>query len=71
MLNGQNWWCVMFPPLCFVDISSGIVPESSKDTLKDNLQSEEYALISKSNSYNINFKFKLIELFNQSQNLLF
>ncbi len=61
----------MFPPLCFVDISSGIVPESSKDTLKDNLQSEEYALISKSNSYNINFKFKLIELFNQSQNLLF
>ena len=25
--KGQNWWCVMFPPLCFVDISSGIVTE--------------------------------------------
>ena len=25
--KGQNWWCVMFPPLCFVDASSGIVPE--------------------------------------------
>ena len=24
--KGQNWWCVMFPPLCFVDISSGVVP---------------------------------------------
>ena len=24
--KGQNWWCVMFPPLCFVDVSSGIVP---------------------------------------------
>lgn len=20
---GQNWWCVLFPPLCFVDISDG------------------------------------------------
>jgi stage II sporulation protein R len=21
--QGQNWWCVLFPPLCFVDITSG------------------------------------------------
>ncbi len=21
--QGQNWWCVLFPPLCFVDIASG------------------------------------------------
>lgn len=21
--NGQNWWCVLFPPLCFVDGASG------------------------------------------------
>ena len=20
--KGQNWWCVMFPPLCFVDVTS-------------------------------------------------
>ena len=20
--EGQNWWCVMFPPLCFVDVTS-------------------------------------------------
>ena len=32
--KGQNWWCVMFPPLCFVDISSGIVPEDSKELLR-------------------------------------
>lgn len=32
--EGQNWWCVMFPPLCFVDISSGIVPEESKEFLR-------------------------------------
>lgn len=21
--EGQNWWCVLFPPLCFVDMASG------------------------------------------------
>jgi stage II sporulation protein R len=21
--EGQNWWCVLFPPLCFVDLASG------------------------------------------------
>ncbi|WP_179281269.1 stage II sporulation protein R [Paenibacillus sp. XY044] len=21
--NGQNWWCVLFPPLCFIDAASG------------------------------------------------
>lgn len=22
--NGDNWWCVLFPPLCFLDFSNGI-----------------------------------------------
>ena len=38
--SGQNWWCVMFPPLCFVDVSSGVVPDSSKEILEENLDSE-------------------------------
>jgi stage II sporulation protein R len=21
--EGQNWWCVLFPPLCFVDVTTG------------------------------------------------
>lgn len=21
--SGQNWWCVLFPPLCFIDAASG------------------------------------------------
>lgn len=60
--EGRNWWCVVFPPLCFVDVTSGVVPEDSKETLKENLSSEEYDLISE-NSDNINFKFKIIEMF--------
>ena len=32
--EGQNWWCVMFPPLCFVDVTSGVVPEESKENIE-------------------------------------
>lgn len=60
--SGQNWWCVMFPPLCFVDVTSGVVPEDSKEIMKDNLSSESYSLISSSNP-DIQFKFSIIELF--------
>lgn len=64
--KGQNWWCVMFPPLCFVDVSSGIVPEESKEVMKENLSEEEYKLISEGNTQqqsnsDIKLKFKLIE----------
>ena len=61
--KGQNWWCVMFPPLCFVDISSGIVPDESKDVMKDNLTEEEFALVSDSSNHKVQFKFKLLEFF--------
>ena len=40
--DGQNWWCVMFPPLCFVNVSSGIVPDESKELMKQDLNDEEY-----------------------------
>lgn len=60
--KGQNWWCVMFPPLCFVDVTSGVVPEESKEVIKENLSEEEYELLSE-NSNDINFKFKIVEMF--------
>ena len=61
--KGQNWWCVMFPPLCFVDVTSGVVPDESKEIMQDNLSSEEYSLISDNESQDIKFKFSLIEFF--------
>lgn len=70
--KGKNWWCVMFPPLCYVDITSGIVPSEQKARLKDSISEEEYNLITKSNSPSnqdmpIKFKFKIVELFNDRQ----
>ena len=61
--KGQNWWCVMFPPLCFVDVTSGVVPDESKETIKNNLNEEEYNLVSQKESSAIKFKFSLIEFF--------
>ena len=60
--SGRNWWCVMFPPLCFVDVSSGVVPDSSKELLEENMSKEEYDLITTSYNNNISFKFKIVEL---------
>lgn len=66
---GQNWWCVLFPPLCFVNSSTGIVPEDSKNVLKENINSESYEIISDGNNSenttsDIKIKFKIIEFFN-------
>ena len=64
--KGKNWWCVMFPSLCFVDVSNGIVPEESKEELQSTLKNEEYQLIS-SKDKEYQFKFKIVELFENSK----
>ena len=65
--SGQNWWCVMFPPLCFIDVSSGIVPDDSKEILESELTEEDYKLISGSSNES-KLKFKIVEVL---QNLNF
>ena len=67
--KGENWWCVMFPSLCFIDISSGVVDEESKENLEENLENESYTIISETKKPDIKFKFKLIEFF--AENNLF
>ena len=44
--TGANWWCVLFPPLCFLDFSNGtavsISPEEEDDSDDDKqVKSEE------------------------------
>lgn len=34
--KGQNWWCVMFPPLCFVNETTAYVPKESADEIIKN-----------------------------------
>lgn len=67
--SGKNWWCVMFPPLCFINPTNGVVSEESKETLKTNLSNEEYQLISDTQDSKYTFKFKIVEFF-KGRNLI-
>jgi stage II sporulation protein R len=58
--KGKNWWCVMFPPLCFVDESYSIVESGTEDQLKCLLTEEEYESIT-SKKTPVKVKFKLLE----------
>ncbi|GAA0728311.1 stage II sporulation protein R [Clostridium malenominatum] len=53
--KGQNWWCVMFPPLCFIDITKGEVDiEKTNDVMNQFLNDEE--------NNEIEIKFKGLEI---------
>ena len=54
--EGQNWWCVMYPPLC-LDIASEEMPE---DDAVSGYTDEEYSLVT-NGGYRV--RFKLLELF--------
>ena len=53
--KGENWWCVMFPPLCFVDGTKEAV--NSKEVI-NSLEENDV----KMKSGKIQFKFKLFEV---------
>ena len=61
---GNNWWCVMFPPLCFTNSSVGAFSNESQSILENSLSKEELNIIKNSNQPNIQIKFKLLELWN-------
>lgn len=70
--NGHNWWCVMFPPLCFIDVSKGEVSDKQVEkTMESTLSKDEYSSISntgkkaenteKKDENKIEYKFKVVE----------
>ena len=60
--KGRNWWCVLYPPLCFVDAVYGEVPEESKEELKGVLTEDEYRTVS---GDNVSFRFKYLKFLNK------
>lgn len=68
--EGQNWWCVMFPPLCFVDVKNGLTDEKTKKELENNLTKEEYHLVYNDvngNELPLKLKSKLVEVIEGSK----
>lgn len=61
--KGRNWWCVMFPPLCFTNETTGEMPQKERDMLKERLNSESYSIITNNGEFDLKIKFKILELF--------
>ena len=67
--SGQNWWCVMFPPLCFVDETKDVVDndklQENIDKIEDNdeedIEKDEEKSKEDKSKKKIIFKFKFIE----------
>lgn len=61
--EGENWWCVAYPPLCFTEDVMGKISSEGELKLKKTLNSETYNIIIKNNiEYKI--KFKTVEIIN-------
>ena len=55
--QGHNWWCVLYPNLCFMDSVHAIVPKEGKEELRSVLTDEEYAMIVKGTPVKIKWFF--------------
>lgn len=55
--KGKNWWCVLYPGLCFVDAVNAVVPEEGKEKLKAVLSEEEYSYLDAGKGLKIGFYF--------------
>jgi len=55
--EGKNWWCVMYPNMCFTNSMYEIVDETSEKALRAVLDEEEYEAVLKSGDYEVRFWF--------------
>lgn len=58
--RGHNWWCVLYPRLCFVNESWAVMPESSKEELRRVLPERDYRAVLRPQ---LKISWKLGELF--------
>lgn len=60
--GGHNWWCVMFPPLCFVDAAVSETVSEDAGQLSALLTAESYGIVT---GGNVKVKFKVVELWQE------
>jgi stage II sporulation protein R len=68
--NGANWWCVLFPPLCFLDFSNSDAVGASKDKKREEMKIQtdeekknENPLLAKEEEQKVEVKFFIVEWF--------
>jgi stage II sporulation protein R len=58
--KGQNWWCVLFPPLCLTAASN--VKDTKAVCLSAGLTGEQYRVIADTDSTTYQLRFKILEV---------
>lgn len=59
--EGQNWWCVLFPPLCLSAASEKVQNEDA--FIAVGLNSDQYKIITETEDAKYYLRFKLLEAF--------
>ena len=54
--KGRNWWCVMYPNMCFEGSVYEVVDGKSEKVLKDTLSETEYQSLMEEKNYKISWK---------------
>ncbi|MCI9416790.1 MAG: stage II sporulation protein R [Eubacterium sp.] len=54
---GENWWCVMYPNLCFAGSVYEVADETAKEELKSVLTEEEYEEMLAGGKIKVKFKY--------------
>ncbi len=60
--EGQNWWCVLFPPLC-LSAASEAAPGAEDALINIGFSGEQYKIITQSDNVTYNVRFKILETF--------
>lgn len=55
--KGQNWWCVLYPNLCFMDAVHAVVPEQGKKDLQKVLEEDTYKMVTATTRFRIGWFF--------------
>lgn len=55
--SGKNWWCVMYPNMCFQDSMYGVIDQEAQTSLQEVLTEKEYDSIIDNHNYKIQFKY--------------
>lgn len=55
--RGHNWWCVLYPNMCFRGSVYEVVEEDAKEELEEVLSPEEYKDVFQGGKFQIKFKF--------------
>lgn len=61
MGEGQNWWCVLYPNMCFKGTVYEVIEEDAEEALREVLSPSEYAHVF--DSGNVQIRCKLLEYF--------